>query len=178
VASEQPSRLSYLRDIVWPRPIRLSGAALEAVHQFELVEHVDERPSDVSFGQRKTVAIARAVAGSPSVLLLDEPAAGLDDHEITELAALIRHLADAWGVAVLLVEHKVDMIMSISDRVTVLDAGQVLASGTPAEVSSDPQVINAYLGTIAQLATADAAEFTYTTRAPSAVGAHFTSTER
>ncbi|MDT4936331.1 MAG: hypothetical protein QOG80_2 [Pseudonocardiales bacterium] len=155
VAGERPTGLSYLRDIVRPRPIRLSDTALEAVHQFDLVEHIDSRPTEVSFGVRKTVAIARAVAGAPSVLLLDEPAAGLDDHEITELAALIRHLADAWGVAVLLVEHKVDMIMSISDRVTVLDAGQVLASGSPDEVSRDPLVIDAYLGTINELPTAD-----------------------
>jgi sulfate-transporting ATPase len=88
------------------------------------------------------------------VLLLDEPAAGLDDREADELAVLIRHLADAWGVAVLLVEHKVDMIMSISDRVTVLDAGRVLAAGTPAEVRANADVLDAYLGTTVPAAAA------------------------
>jgi ABC-type branched-subunit amino acid transport system ATPase component/ABC-type branched-subunit amino acid transport system permease subunit len=146
VASEHSGALRYLFDLVRPKSIRLSDAALEALHQFELQDLVDVRPSDVSFGQRKTVAIARSIARSPSVLLLDEPAAGLDDREADELAVLIRHLADAWGVAVLLVEHKVDMIMSISDRVTVLDAGRVLAAGTPAEVRANADVLDAYLG--------------------------------
>jgi ABC-type branched-subunit amino acid transport system ATPase component len=92
------------------------------------------------------VASARAIASAPSVLLLDEPAAGLDDHEAGELAGLIRGLADSWGIAVLLVEHKVDLIMSISDRVTVLDNGSVLASGSPGEIRSNSAVIDAYLG--------------------------------
>jgi sulfate-transporting ATPase len=95
------------------------------------------------------VAIARSVASAPSVLLLDEPAAGLDDTEADELAALIRHLADEWGIAVLLVEHKVDLILSVSDRITVLDGGSILASGTPEEIRNDPAVIDAYLGVVA-----------------------------
>jgi ABC-type branched-subunit amino acid transport system ATPase component len=154
VASEHSGALRYLFDLVRPGSIRLSDAALEALHQFELQDLVDVRPSDVSFGQRKTVAIARSIARSPSVLLLDEPAAGLDDREADELAVLIRHLADAWGVAVLLVEHKVDMIMSISDRVTVLDGGRVLAAGTPAEVRANADVLDAYLGRPAPAAAA------------------------
>jgi sulfate-transporting ATPase len=154
VASEQSSGLRYLSDLVRPGKVRLSDAALEALHQFDLQDLVDVRPSEVSFGQRKTVAIARSIASSPSVLLLDEPAAGLDDREADELAVLIRHLADAWGVAVLLVEHKVDMIMSISDRVTVLDAGAMLATGTPDEIRSNRAVLDAYLGTTANLTAA------------------------
>ena len=100
-------------------------------------------------GPRKIVAIARSVASAPSVLLLDEPAAGLDDNEADELAGLIRHLADEWGIAVLLVEHKVDLILSVSDRITVLDNGAILASGTPEEIRNDPAVIDAYLGVVA-----------------------------
>jgi ABC-type branched-subunit amino acid transport system ATPase component/branched-subunit amino acid ABC-type transport system permease component len=146
VAGESGDGLRYLTDLVHPGPIRLTDAALEALRQFELEGLIDQRPSEVSFGRRKTVAIARAIASAPSVLLLDEPAAGLDDHEADELAGLIRGLADSWGIAVLLVEHKVDLIMSISDRVTVLDNGRVLASGTPAEITSNSAVIDAYLG--------------------------------
>ena len=107
---------------------------------------LDNSPESISFGRRKVVAIARAVASAPSVLLLDEPAAGLDDHEAGELADLIRELAREWGIGILLVEHKIDMVMSISDRVTVLQAGRVLTSGTPAEVGKNPLVVEAYLG--------------------------------
>ncbi len=146
VAGESGAGLRYLTDLVHPGPIGLTDAALEALHQFELEGLIDRRPSEVSFGRRKTVAIARAIASAPSVLLLDEPVAGLDDHEAAKLAGLIRGLADSWGIAVLLVEHKVDLIMSISDRVTVLDNGSVLASGSPGEIRSNSAVIDAYLG--------------------------------
>jgi len=81
------------------------------------------------------------------VLLLDEPAAGLNDREAGELARLIRTIADEWKISVLLVEHKVDMVMSVSDHVTVLESGGILASGTPSQVMTQQAVIDAYLGT-------------------------------
>jgi sulfate-transporting ATPase len=133
-------------DFIWPGRIQLGYAASETLRSFELEHLMNQKPSEISFGQRKTVAIARAIASSPSVLLLDEPAAGLDDHEAAELATLIRRLADEWGIALLLVEHKVDMIMSVSDRITVMQNGSVLASGSPEEIRSNPDVIVAYLG--------------------------------
>jgi ABC-type branched-subunit amino acid transport system ATPase component len=104
-------------------------------------------PTDLSYGRRRLVAIARAVAASPSVLLLDEPAAGLSSIESQELSKLLRRLADVWGMGILLVEHDLDLVMSVSDRVVVLNFGKEIAHGTPKEVSSDPQVIAAYLGT-------------------------------
>lgn len=146
VAGEQPRALRYLTDLFWPGRPTLSAAALEAVRQFELTDLIEQKPDAISFGQRKTVAIARAIAAAPSVLLLDEPAAGLNDHEAGELARLIRMVADEWNIGVLLVEHKVDMVMSISDCVTVLQSGSCLASGTPAEVMAEQAVIEAYLG--------------------------------
>ncbi|HEY2166593.1 MAG TPA: ATP-binding cassette domain-containing protein, partial [Jatrophihabitantaceae bacterium] len=149
VASDHRSGWRYLTDLIRPGRVRLSAAAQDAVRQFGLEHLLGVRPDAIAFGQRKTVAIARSVANSPSVLLLDEPAAGLDDTEADELAALIRHLADEWGIAVLLVEHKVDLILSVSDRITVLDRGSILASGTPEEIRNDPAVIDAYLGTVA-----------------------------
>lgn len=150
VAVEQSGIHQFITDLIRPGSVNLTPAAQEALAQFELQDLTGVRPTEVSFGQRKTVAIARAIAGSPSILLLDEPAAGLDDHEAAELATLIRHLADAWGIGILLVEHKVDMIMAISDRVTVLQQGQILASGTPNEVRADKAVVDAYLGDSAE----------------------------
>jgi sulfate-transporting ATPase len=146
VASDRARAGRYLTDLIWPGRIRLNAAAAEALAQFELGDIADQKPANVSFGRRKTVAIARAVASNPSVLLLDEPAAGLDDHEADELARLIRMLADEWGIGILLVEHKTEMIMTISDHVTVLDGGRLLTSGRPESVGNDPKVHAAYLG--------------------------------
>jgi sulfate-transporting ATPase len=156
VACESPRPWRYLLDLVRPGRIRLTAAAVDALHQLELEDVANDKPDQISFGRRKEVAIARAIAGAPSVLLLDEPAAGLDDHEAAELAELIRRLADERGIAVLLVEHKIDMIMSISDRVTVLVGGAILTSGTPEEVRANPAVLDAYLGTSATRAAGTA----------------------
>ncbi len=147
VAAERPSPWRGLLDLVRPGHLKLSPAALLALREFELEGLAERKPRDVSFGQRKTVAIARAIAAAPSILLLDEPAAGLDDHEAAELGRLIRSLATDWGIGVLLVEHKVDLIMAVSDRVTVLQNGAVLASGLPQEIRRNTAVLDAYLGT-------------------------------
>ena len=146
VASDRAGAGRYIGDLIRPGRIRLNPAAAEAMAQFELGDIADEKPANVSFGRRKTVAIARAVASNASVLLLDEPAAGLDDHEADELARLIRMLADEWGIGILLVEHKTEMIMNVCEHVTVLDGGRVLTSGRPESVGSDPKVHAAYLG--------------------------------
>jgi sulfate-transporting ATPase len=148
VASDHHGPWRYLTDLVRPGRVRLSPAAQDAVQQFGIAHLLGSRPDSVAFGPRKIVAIARAVANLPSVLLLDEPAAGLDDTEAEELATLIRHLADEWGIAVLLVEHRLDMILSVCDRITVLDRGSILASGTPDDIRNDAAVVDAYLGVV------------------------------
>jgi ABC-type branched-subunit amino acid transport system ATPase component/branched-subunit amino acid ABC-type transport system permease component len=160
VACERHRPFRYVSDLFLPGRAKLSAAAIEAVKQFELADIIDKRPDAISFGQRKTVAIARAIAAAPPILLLDEPAAGLNDHEAAELARLIRMVADDWNIGVLLVEHKVDLVTSISDTITVLESGRVLAAGTPREVVASQAVIDAYLGSSAPIeaSTDDIAE--------------------
>ncbi len=105
----------------------------------------DKRVRDLSFGQQRVIEISRALVSRPRILLLDEPAVGLSESEREELGARLRALAQE-GTAVILVEHVVDLVMAVSDRVLVLNSGQVLAEGTPEEVRGDAAVVEAYLG--------------------------------
>jgi sulfate-transporting ATPase len=146
VASDRTVGWHYVTDLVWPGRPHLAPSALVAIEEFALEDDLGRSPKDLSYGKRRLVAIARAVASQPSVLLLDEPAAGLDDTEVRELSGLIRGLASARGMGVLLVEHHVDMVMECCDRIYVLQFGQVVASGTPDEIIQNPKVREAYLG--------------------------------
>jgi ABC-type branched-subunit amino acid transport system ATPase component/ABC-type branched-subunit amino acid transport system permease subunit len=145
-ASDRRDAVAYLSDLVWPRNSPLPGTAVAAVREFGIEDDLDRLPGELPFGRRRLVGIARAVAAEPSVLLLDEPAAGLDEHETAELGALVRGLATEWGLGILLVEHDVSLVMSICDRIVALDFGNVIAQGTPEEIRRDAAVVAAYLG--------------------------------
>ncbi|MFE3036565.1 ATP-binding cassette domain-containing protein [Streptomyces canus] len=145
-ACDRPGRWAYLTDLIRPGSRPLPAHVLVAVREFGLQDSLDRPVDDLSYGERRLLAIARAVAASPSVLLLDEPAAGLSDDETRELAHLVRRLAEDWGMGVLLVEHDVDMVMSVCDQVVVLDFGRRICAGSPDEVRRDPAVRAAYLG--------------------------------
>jgi sulfate-transporting ATPase len=138
--------LSYFTDLAHPRELPLSSEAVSVIKEFRLHNDLGRVAEDLPYGQRRLLAIARAVVSRPSILLLDEPAAGLDAVETRELAHLVRRLADEWKIGVLLVEHDVDFVMSVCDRIVVLDFGRTIAEGTPEEVRNDPAVIAAYLG--------------------------------
>ncbi len=137
---------SYMRDLVWPTNVALPDTVLSTIREFDLEDDLDRLVEDLPYGRRRLLALARAVATESSVLLLDEPAAGLGDAETAELAHLVGRLAKEWGIAVLLVEHDMNFVMSVCDELVVLDFGRQIAAGKPAEVRNDPAVIAAYLG--------------------------------
>lgn len=122
----------------------LAFSAREILDRLGIRRYASAYPSTLPYGVQKRVIIARALMAAPSLLLLDEPASGLSAGDIDELAALIKQLRSRMSVAV--VEHHLDFVMAISDRVTVLNLGRVIASGTPKEIQDDPEVATAYLG--------------------------------
>ena len=145
--ADQATRLSWLTDLFWPKREPLTSASVSAIREFQLADDLDKLPAELPYGRRRLVGIARAAASAPSVLMLDEPAAGLDETESRELSHLIRRLADDRKMGVLLVEHDVGLVMSTCDRIVVIEFGRVIAVGSPAEIRDNDAVKAAYLGT-------------------------------
>lgn len=118
----------------------------EIIESLKLREVAGVRVSELSYGLQKTVELARALAGRPKVLLLDEPAAGMNPEESRQVGEVVRRLRDEHGISILLVEHDMRVVMAVCDRIVVLDHGEKIGDGSAAEIRRSPAVIKAYLG--------------------------------
>ena len=145
VAADRPTAWSMLRDLVIPSRTRGLEDVAWAQHLCELDDVAQRYPKELSHGQRKLVGVARALAQRPRLVLMDEPAAGLDTEESLAFGRRLRSLPQH-GVSVLLVDHDMGLVLGVCDRIVVIDFGRVIAQGTPEEIRADSKVIEAYLG--------------------------------
>jgi branched-chain amino acid transport system ATP-binding protein len=147
VAAETPSVFGALAGVFKPAGV-LPDAVEWAIEVTRIGDIAERYPDEISHGQRKVVGVARALATRPKLLLLDEPAAGLDTDETRELGERLRGLT-GHGVTQLLIDHDMGLVLEVCDRVAVIDFGKLIAFGTPSEIRANPRVVEAYLGTAA-----------------------------
>ena len=120
--------------------------AMELLDMQNMLHLKDEIASSLPYGLQRRVEIARALATEPQLLLLDEPASGMNPQETLELTDFIKEIKEKYNLSIFMIEHHMDLVMQISDRIYVLDFGKTIASGTPEEIQENPHVIDAYLG--------------------------------
>jgi ABC-type branched-subunit amino acid transport system ATPase component len=160
VAAERSRWWSLARDLVRPRPATVAASAVDdALDLLDLGAIAHQLPPDLSLGQRKLVTVARALAQRPRLLLLDEPAAGLDSQEGLAFGLRMRGLVEA-GVTIVIIDHDMALVLRVCDRIQVLDFGRLIASGTPEEIRSSERVIHAYLGADDETEAPDAVSVT------------------
>ena len=130
----------------WREERIATDTALDLLDIFDMAEMANITAGNLSYGQQRKLEIARALATSPKLLLLDEPAAGMNPNETKELMNTIRFIRDKFKISILLIEHDMDLVMGICERLYVLNFGKIIASGLPEEIQNNKEVITAYLG--------------------------------
>lgn len=150
VGCHTQSRAGFLSSMfnmgwTWPEEKRIREKSMELLDLLEISEYADVEATSLAFGQQRAVELARALATEPKLLLLDEPAAGLNIYETAEVGRLISRIRDL-GITILLVEHDMSLVMDISDEIVVLSFGRMIAENVPSAIQQDPEVIKIYLG--------------------------------